>query len=119
MGGIFVQGPSKEFDPLLHVVPLPEGQAVELVLAHPERQLKVRVRQVLLQVAPVEVLRELIVGGEEGVERVGLVLPGEGGRGVGPHGEEGPGEALAVGAGGAKLGVVRSENVSFMVCVFL
>lgn len=101
---------SEKLDSLLQVVPPPDGQLVELVARHAERQLEVGVREVLLQVAPVDVRRHLVVAGEEGVQRVGLVLAGEGQGRLRPHGEVGPGEqALAVGAGRSELGVVSPE----------
>ena len=67
----------EEPDPLLEIVPLPDGHPVEVVPRHVEGHLEVGVAEVLLQVAPVEVGRQLVVGGEEDVQRVHLVLPGE------------------------------------------
>ena len=69
--------PLEEPDPLLEIVPLPDGHPVEVVPRHVEGHLEVGVAEVLLQVAPVEVGRQLVVGGEEDVQRVHLVLPGE------------------------------------------
>ena len=67
----------EEPDPLLEIVPLPDGHPVELVLRHAESHLEVCVAEVLLQVAAVEVGRQLVVGGEEDVQGVDLVLAGE------------------------------------------
>ena len=67
----------EEPDPLLEIVPLPDGHPVELVLRHAEGHLEVCVAEVLLQVAAVEVGRQLVVGGEEDVQGVDLVLAGE------------------------------------------
>ena len=67
----------EEPDPLLEIVPLPNGHPVEVVSRHVEGHLEVRVAEVLLQVAPVKIGRELVVGGEDDVQRVDLVLAGE------------------------------------------
>ena len=67
----------EEPNSLLEIVPLPDGHPVEVVPRHVEGHLEVGVAEVLLQVAPVEVGRQLVVGGEEDVQRVHLVLPGE------------------------------------------
>lgn len=61
-------------DPLLQLVPPPLWHGVEVVTREAERELKVVGREVPLQVAPVDVRRQLVVGGEQDVQRVDLVL---------------------------------------------
>ena len=58
-------GSSKHPDSLLDVVPPPQGHKVELVPAHLEHHLEVLIVEVLLQVAPVHVRWQLIVGVEQ------------------------------------------------------
>ena len=65
-------------DPFLEIVSLPNGHPVEFVFGRVEGHLEVGVAEVLLQVAPVEVGRQLVVGGEEDVQGVFFVLAGEG-----------------------------------------
>ena len=65
---------------LLDLVPSPQRHHVELPPAHPEDELKVFVAEVLLQIAPVDVLWKFIVGGQQDVECVNLVLALEGRR---------------------------------------
>ena len=56
----------------LEVAPLPVGQPVEVLPAQPEDHVEVGVAEVLLQVAPVDVARQPVVGGEEQVQRVDI-----------------------------------------------
>ena len=64
-------------DPLLEIVPLPNGHPVEVVFRDVEGHLEVGVAEMFLQVAPVQIGREFVVGGEEDVERIDFVLAGE------------------------------------------
>ena len=107
----------EEVGPLLHLVPLPGGQGVELLARHAEGELKVLRAEVLLQVAAVEVRRQLVVGGEEDVEGVHLVLSCEdGGGGAGPAGDRVAGQ----GGGGGRSGrrdAIGTEEKDFLFVV--
>ena len=54
----------------LDIAPLPVWHPGEVLPAHPEHHVKVGVAEVLLQVAPVHVAGQPVVGGEEQVQRV-------------------------------------------------
>lgn len=64
-------------DPPLGFILLPRRHPVEVIPGHVEGHLKVSVAKVLFQVAPIEVGRQLIVGGEEHMQRVNLVFAGK------------------------------------------
>ncbi len=107
----------EEVGPLLHLVPLPRGQGVELLARHAEGKLKVLRAEVLLQVAAVEVRRQLVVGGEEDVEGVHLVLSCEdGGGGAGPAGDRVAGQGGG-GCRGGRRDAVGSEVKDFFFVV--
>ena len=87
---------SKEVHLLLYFVPPPLGHGVEVRPGHAKGELKILRTEVPLQVAPVYVGGQLVVGGEEHVERVDLVLsrkrggrPRPGGDGVAGQGRGG------------------------------
>ena len=61
----------------LEVAALPVGQPVKVLPVQPEDHVEVGVAEVLLQVAPVLVAGQPVVGGEDDVQRVDLVLAGE------------------------------------------
>ncbi len=63
---------------LFQLIAPPSRHGVKLGPRHSERELEVDVREVLLEVAAVNVCRQPVIRSEERVQRVGLVLPREG-----------------------------------------
>ena len=49
----------------LEITPFPIGQLVKLLSGHPENHVEIRIRQMFLQVDPIDVTRQPVIGSEE------------------------------------------------------